>query len=250
MLSFSVNVPFGALSDAHYPKAQAVLDSLLALVDRFSVPVTWCVADFRTKKLIDGVLGMPTEQEFALLLTSTTWEDRTSLAHTLNVAVKDAAERGIRFEVLALSAHKRLADFDLLVRHRIRAVRGPTECKQRFGQRHNLRPLSARFGIWYVPVNLAIGYRIPWWTGGYRWIDAAVLQGRSPESQLHVVFDLDAALKDEVDLVRLARRIFSRLEAWRRAGHQSVALLSQLVREKAAVVLPNYGLQSVLRRSA
>ncbi|GIW90994.1 MAG: hypothetical protein KatS3mg109_1426 [Pirellulaceae bacterium] len=250
MLSFSVDVPRLSPSEPGALQQRKLLEGLLQAAEQYSVPITWAVADWHEDWLIRRVMVSGTIHEFAVLAGEEWAESRRCLVAGLSEAKQWAAAYGVDFEVLALRSAHPLMEMDVLVRHRIRVVRGPAAAHLRHKEaRWALRPLSARFGIWYAPVHAVVGKSIPWWWGGSRSLRLRIAQLVRHRDAVHVTFDVGHAAQESVDLAAIARSLF-RWAACRGKEMFQVALLSQVVRARAAHLEPAAGMHSVLRRSA
>ncbi len=248
LVAFSVDVPLPHRVGVSPTMLSGAIDGLFALASQWQVPITWSVADLEAWALASRVRRDPVKHEMALLLDAETVADRSRLAAELEKGTTGAARLGPRLSTLSLLGTSHVRDLDLLVRHRIAAVRAPIEDLGTRPTMTAIRPVSSRYGIWKIPVHVSVGSHRNWWSGGEAaQAVTALRQVAAMGGTASLAFDVVRAIREDADILALARRVLKSAHQLLERQQLQVGTLSDI---SATVAQSSAPMHSVLRRAA
>jgi hypothetical protein len=252
MLVFSVDVPLVSNQTDQIALTTAA-EALLQCAERYAIGISWFVEDLARACITDRLCHSRVAHEIGLLAHNGWFASRNQMARLLAQQMDLAATRGLNVASVALADAYVVSELDLLVRHHIRVVRGPmARMTLRRSTTYELpRALSARFGVWYTPVHYVVGHALPWWCGGQRSAIRALRERVERSADLLTIgIDLQAAIRDAVNVASLANQLFAWADHARRSGKTDVALVSPAILQFAHAASQRPALASALRRSA
>ena len=209
--------------------AQSLPARLLSLLDSRRIPATWSLAEPASAAFIERLDRSSTDHEVALLCEHQ-WGGpavgRTTFARQLSRRLSAAQRAGLHISTLALRSTELRKDLDLIVKHRLTAVRGRM-LSTRTAERSN-RPQAVRFGVLHVPVTRILPGRSGWslWGSGHLWRKSIE---RSCRAEGYFQLGIDATTLEESHLKEIESALESaaRLRDDRRLTIQTLRQMSQ-----------------------
>lgn len=220
LLAFSIDVPNGA---------ESTVQSLRSLFQQSSVSATWAVPRPAESAAATAILSNGGRNEIALL-GDPSWvgreAGRTRFAREISRRVIESRANGIDVSTLVIQDVDLDGNLDVLVKHRISAVRGGD--KLRPTAKRLVRPYSLRFGIWQISTSHWLPGKAQWWQGGDSFaIKRAISRASLEGNFVHVAIDA-ARLCGGKDAIRSVERIVSHASQQRERGLLNIDTLSRV----------------------
>ena len=231
-VSFSIDLELaiGLETPGRQERLAILTGELLELLENHRIPATWGVSDPARSAARDGILGSRIGHEIAVLGDSI-WLGNAAMQSRLEKEFErrfeGARKAGLPVSTLVLRNAASHLNLNLLLSHRITAVRGPAMPP---GD-DDPRGWPVRFGIWQIPSPLLVSLQGGWWKSGqwtlHQRLDTALQAGRG----IHLV--LDAGTMVDLPGFGLAgvASLLARVAKSREFRRLQVSTISQLSRK-------------------
>lgn len=220
---------------------------LLEVLQRRQVAATFAMTHPGANKLAETVTASDLGHEVAVLGDSS-WvgprAGRTRFARELAWRVRRASDAGLTIRSLALSDGTLDDHLDLLVKHRIGAIREASIAPPHPSR--VIRPQLFRYGIWKAAVTCRLPSPGRLWKSADGLVATALKRAATHGEVVHLAIDVAKMAGDEQPTLLSLGRALDRAEMLRTAGRMNVCTLSAAVWELSRVEATRRS-QSVLR---
>jgi hypothetical protein len=250
ILSVDLELDQGHQDGEEYEHLDQIRRRLVEQMRTHSLPATWAVADPALSVATESILAANSQHEIAVL-GDQAWLGpgcgRMRMDRELTRRFEGARKAGIPATTLALRNLEQVRDMDLLLDHRITALRGPAVESIVLARKLNSPPI--RYGIWQAPPGWKVPPHAAWWTPGSWSICREIKRAIVRQSYLHLAIDAPRLLKSSERDLAIIGKVLRYAAARREAGQLAIETIGQiaarLLAERAAA--PS---RSILRPAA
>lgn len=188
-LSIDLELALGRQTSQGQERLERISRSLVELLDQHAISATWGVSNPALSAATEVIRSARCRQELAVLgerfwLCDGTTPSRQ--AHELGRRFEGARRAGIEVSTLALREGAEHLDLNLLLDHRITAVRGPAVRATSEELHHRMGAM--RYGVWQVPAPITFPLGGAWWQAE-PYALRRLLQEATRGGNLHLVLD-------------------------------------------------------------